>query len=138
MEISYSFSEIKSVVNQIIEESTKSKIFCFEGTLGAGKTTLIEEMCSVLGSRDTFSSPTYSIINEYALESGSIIHADLYRLNSIEEIMDIGLEDYLYAGKYCFIEWYQLAEEMIPRPYYLVRLSHESDATRHLSIELIS
>lgn len=133
----YSLDIISSAANQVIDSCMKSKIICFEGDLGAGKTTLVEEICRTLGSRDELSSPTYSILNEYSSEGGSILHADLYRLKSLEEALDLGIEDYLYSGHYCLIEWHQIAESILPRPYYVVHLRTISERERELLLELI-
>ena len=133
----YSLNTISTAANQVIDSCVKSKIICFKGDLGAGKTTLIEEICRSLGSRDELSSPTYSILNEYSSEKGSILHADLYRLKSMEEALDLGIEDYLYSGQYCLIEWHQIAESVLPRPYYVAHLRTISESERALHLELI-
>ncbi len=134
LKIQYDLLDISFISKKIIEYSDDSKIFCFQGDLGAGKTTLIEEICRNLGSNDTFSSPTFSIINEYALGEKSIIHADLYRINSLEELLDTGFEDYLFSGNYCFIEWHQIAEPILPRPYFLIKIEAKSDMKRSLEM----
>jgi len=85
--------------------------------MGAGKTTLIKELCKALGSSDQFSSPTYSVVNEYKIPSKdlSIYHIDLYRLNEIGEALDIGIEEYINENDYCFIEWPELIEPLLPK-----------------------
>lgn len=99
-----------------------NKVLAFYAEMGAGKTTFIKELCKVLGSADNFSSPTYSIVNEYHFPGGKIFHFDLYRINSIAGLLDIGIEEYLHSGNYCFIEWPELCEEILPRPYLKVDL----------------
>jgi tRNA threonylcarbamoyladenosine biosynthesis protein TsaE len=82
-----------------------SRIFLVTGEMGAGKTTFIKSLCEALGSRDHFSSPTYSIVNEYAYPGGKIFHFDLYRIEHSSELLDLGIDEYLAGGEYCFFEW---------------------------------
>ncbi len=93
------------------------KVFAFNGEMGSGKTTFIKELSKNLGSKDSFSSPTYAIVNEYASPNGKIYHFDLYRINKIEELYDLGFEEYLYSSNYCFIEWPQMGLELLTKPY---------------------
>lgn len=102
-------SELPKAAKAVLDFAGERKIFLFDAPMGAGKTTLIKEMCKLLGSTDHFSSPTYSIINEYKRDGSSLYHFDLYRLKSTEELMDLGAEDYLDGHRYCFIEWPELA-----------------------------
>ncbi len=91
------------------------RVFAFYGSMGAGKTTFIKSLCETLGSFDDFSSPTYGLVNEYNAGNKRIYHMDLYRLNDVEEALQIGMEDYLAdANGYCFIEWPQLIETLLP------------------------
>jgi tRNA threonylcarbamoyladenosine biosynthesis protein TsaE len=93
------------------------KVFAFYAEMGAGKTTFIKALCTELGSHDNFSSPSYSIVNEYLISTNppsKIYHIDLYRLNETEEALSIGIEEYLYSGHYCFIEWPALIEAYLP------------------------
>ena len=105
LEISFSLESIEEVAFQLLQSFEPQKIFLFTGNLGAGKTTLISAICKSLGCLDLISSPTFSLINEYKIGSESLYHFDLYRLKSLEETMDIGFEEYIYSGNYCFIEW---------------------------------
>ena len=102
----YSINQIKEIALEFYQNFESFKIFCFSGELGAGKTTFITALCDILGSEDTISSPTFSLINEYKIPKDCIYHFDLYRLKNLEETMDIGFEEYIYSGKYCFIEFY--------------------------------
>jgi tRNA threonylcarbamoyladenosine biosynthesis protein TsaE len=104
MEHQYTLSELPDVASEILKTYPTSKIFLFTGEMGTGKTTLIEEVCRSLGTTDILSSPTYSIINQYN-SSCTIYHMDLFRLRSTEELLDIGFEDIVFSGDYCFIEW---------------------------------
>jgi len=132
MQISYSLVELENIAKSIISEYPQQRIFCFEGDLGAGKTTLIEAICRILGAKDELSSPTFSIINEYATYDKPIYHMDWYRLKSIDEAINIGIEDYLFSNNYCFIEWHDRAEALIPRPYMLMSLTTMSNMNRNL------
>ncbi len=137
MILTYTLSDLNFVAKKLILEFSSDRIFCFEGNLGAGKTTLIESLCRYLGSTDSLSSPTFSIINEYNSPMGELYHMDWYRLKNEEEALQIGIEDYLFSGNYCFIEWYQNAESLIPRPYILIQLSNEEETKRVLTVNVI-
>lgn len=125
------------MAKQILAAYPNHKIFCFEGNLGAGKTTLIEALCRALGSNDSLSSPTFSIINEYQIPKGLIIHSDWYRLKNIEELLDIGMEDYLHSDNYCMIEWHQIGEPILPRPYLLISINTLEDISRTLAVQSV-
>ncbi len=120
----------------ILHFAEGKKIFAFYAEMGAGKTTLIKELCLVLGSHDNFSSPTYSVVNEYEnTDSGSakIYHIDLFRLKNIEEAFSIGIEEYLDGNNYCFIEWPELIEALLPDD--VVKISIQPDGNiRNLTI----
>ncbi|BAV94573.1 tRNA (adenosine(37)-N6)-threonylcarbamoyltransferase complex ATPase subunit type 1 TsaE [Ichthyobacterium seriolicida] len=107
--------DLFAIAKDIITRKT-SKIFCLNGEMGVGKTTLIKEILKVLGVEDNTSSPSFSIINEYlsALDSSPIYHLDFYRLNDKFEIYDTGCEEYFYSGYYCFIEWSDKFADIIP------------------------
>lgn len=106
----YALDEIDRAAAQIIDAADDRKVWLFDAQMGAGKTTLIKAISLALGADGDFSSPTYSLANEYALAGGKgkIFHLDLYRLRSLDEAMDIGIEDYLLGGSYCFVEWPEL------------------------------
>ena len=102
------------------------RVFAFYGKMGAGKTTFIKVICSVLGSNDIVQSPSFSIINEYKTASGeALFHFDFYRIKKIEEVFDIGYEDFIYSGAYCFIEWPELIEELLPADIVRVKITGE-------------
>ena len=115
-------SELPFLAKTILESFGHQKIILFDAPMGAGKTTIIKEMCIALGSTDNFSSPTYSIVNEYIYPGGKIYHFDLYRLNSLDELFDIGIEEYLDSGHYCIFEWPQLLEAMIIDNYNKIEI----------------
>ncbi len=102
------------------------RVFAFYGKMGAGKTTFIKAISSVLGAVDIVQSPSFAIINEYKTSSGdSLFHFDFYRIGKIEEVFDIGYEEYIYSGAYCFIEWPELVEELLPDDVVKVKISGE-------------
>ena len=145
-----SLADLHSAAKSILEFAGDKKIFCFYGELGAGKTTLIKEICKHLGVADAGSSPTFSLINEYRASTptlkgakarnspsgagGSIVyHFDLYRLKSESEIYDIGYEDYIFSGNYCFIEWPEKIERLLPAPRINVKIEVK-EGERKISI----
>lgn len=99
-------SELDQLVPKLFDFAQETKVFLFEGDLGAGKTTFIKRICKYLGVEDAMSSPSFSLVNEYESSSGELIyHFDCYRLKTIEEALDIGVEEYLQSNAYCFVEW---------------------------------
>ncbi len=126
--------ELESISQEIINLSEKNSVFCFYGNLGAGKTTLIKKICKTLHVSDSISSPTYPIINEYHYPNGIIYHIDLYRLNSIEEALNIGLEEYLYSGNLCFIEWPDNFKSIIPDKHINIFIRKLEDESRTIEI----
>lgn len=110
-------NDLPAAARTILDFAGNTRIFMFYAPMGAGKTSLIKELCAALGSKDSFSSPTYSIINEYHTPSAKLFHLDLYRLKSQEELFDLGIEEILDGETYCFIEWPELAEDMVEVNY---------------------
>jgi tRNA threonylcarbamoyladenosine biosynthesis protein TsaE len=102
--------------------------------MGAGKTTLISALCKSLGSTDDLSSPTFSIVNEYQSNVGVIYHFDFYRIKTIEEAFDFGLEEYLYSGNYCFLEWSEKVEALLPDSPLKISIEIIDEETRQLII----
>jgi len=131
-----SINELSALATQLLELSAPRKVFIFNGNLGAGKTTLIKELCKILNVEEETSSPTYSIVNEYSAPSGKVYHIDLYRLKSVEETYEIGLEDYLVSENYCFIEWPELAEELLPNHYAIVNIEKNDEENREIELIL--
>lgn len=106
MNYSYKSDQINEAAKRIINSSNDHKLWTFKGEMGAGKTTLIKAICKELGVTDEVSSPTFSLVNEYRTKEGkTIYHFDFYRIKSINEVYDIGYEDYFYSGNICLIEW---------------------------------
>jgi tRNA threonylcarbamoyladenosine biosynthesis protein TsaE len=108
-------SELKEVSSRLIAAYPELRIFAFFGEMGVGKTTFIKAICKVLGCTDVVSSPTFSIINEYATRKGGCVyHFDFYRIKKPEEIYDLGYEDYFFSGNYCLIEWPEKLGNLLP------------------------
>ena len=107
-------------------------VFAFYGQMGAGKTTFIKAVCAELGIADTVNSPTFSIVNEYRSDStGALVyHFDFYRIKKLEEVYDMGYEDYFYSGAPCFIEWPELIEELLPEDTVRVTIEEQPDHSR--------
>ena len=124
-------SEINIVAKQFIDRIGNEKVFAFYGSMGAGKTTFIKAVCEELGVKETITSPTFAIINEYKDgEGNSIYHFDFYRINKLEEAFDFGYEDYFYSGNLCFIEWPKLVESLLPENTVKVYIAETENGTR--------
>jgi tRNA threonylcarbamoyladenosine biosynthesis protein TsaE len=120
---------------QLLEGSGDSRIFAFYGSMGAGKTTIIKAVCETLGAIDIVSSPTFTLVNEYKTSSGeSIFHIDFYRIKKQEEVYDFGIEEYLTGDSYCFMEWPELIEEILPGETVKVKISVDENEQRILSV----
>jgi len=107
--------------------ATTTPIILFSGEMGAGKTTLIKQLCVALGIDDEVSSPTFSLVNEYGSPNGPVYHFDLYRIRSVDELYDIGYEDYFFSGYLCMVEWPEMASELIPTEHVMVNIRVEND-----------
>ena len=126
--------QLPGAAEKLLAEFARARIFAFHGELGAGKTTFIKALCEQLGVKDVMSSPSFSLVNEYHdAEGRPVYHFDLYRLKSPQEALDIGLEEYLYSGNYCFIEWPERAEELLPEETVHVTIVNR-DEIREISI----
>ena len=122
----------------LLEEFADERFFAFFGKMGVGKTTLIKEMCLQLGVEDNVCSPTFSIINAYNTSSGDpVYHFDFYRLKTLEEAYDIGYEEYFYSEAYCFTEWTEKIEQLLPERYVRVEIM-EQNGIRELTATLES
>ena len=130
-------SELPQAATQILKEAKEEKIFLFYGEMGAGKTTLIKELCKQLGTTDHTSSPTFSIINEYKVEDTAIFHFDFYRLKNQNEAFDLGYEDYFFSNNYCMIEWPEKIPDLIPQRYLKVEIKTLSEKERLIEVKLI-
>ncbi|MDM1046990.1 tRNA (adenosine(37)-N6)-threonylcarbamoyltransferase complex ATPase subunit type 1 TsaE [Sphingobacterium hotanense] len=109
-----STDDLAAAAQWLLQQKPDAKIFLFNGAMGAGKTTFIKAICEVLDVEDSTSSPTFSIVNEYATAAGPIYHFDFYRLKDEQEAYDLGYEEYFYSGAYCFIEWPEKIPNILP------------------------
>ena len=128
--------DIREAAKQFIANIGDSTVFAFYGNMGAGKTTFVKAVCEELGVDDVITSPTFSIVNEYRSEqTGELIyHFDFYRVKKIEEVYDMGFEDYFYSGALCFIEWPELCEEVLPDDTVKVSIKEEPDGSRTITL----
>ncbi|MFZ1558817.1 MAG: tRNA (adenosine(37)-N6)-threonylcarbamoyltransferase complex ATPase subunit type 1 TsaE [Saprospiraceae bacterium] len=129
--------EMKTIAKDILLKCSGPGIFTFSGNLGAGKTTLIREMCHHLGYKGDVTSPTFSLVNEYSTGSEVIYHMDLYRLKNMEEAYDIGIEEYLFSGEYCFIEWPEIIEPILNDGHWQVKIEVNSEGVRKIDVSKI-
>ena len=127
---------IREAAKQFIANIGDSTVFAFYGNMGAGKTTFVKAVCEELGVDDVITSPTFSIVNEYRSEqTGELVyHFDFYRVKKIEEVYDMGFEDYFYSGALCFIEWPELCEEVLPDDTVKVYIKEEPDGSRTVTL----
>ncbi len=124
-------SELKQIAAEIIKFADVEKVWLFEGEIGAGKTTLIKEICKGLGVSENVSSPTFALVNEYlGANSNSIYHFDFYRLKSETEALDIGSEEYFSSGNICLIEWPSKIESLIPPHHLRISLKVDNNQQR--------
>ena len=137
MDIEFSLAELEQLAGKLAQIIDDHKVVAIHGQMGAGKTTLISAICKALGSGDAIGSPTFSIINQYQSNSSEIIyHIDLYRLKDDEEAIQTGVEDCLYSGNYCFVEWPDRAPAIFPDDTLHVSILAVNNDTRKLTINL--
>lgn len=130
-----SADNLEDAAEEFVRAMGDNTVFAFYGKMGAGKTTFIKAVCKILGVEDEVNSPTFAIVNEYrsATTAELIYHFDFYRIKKIEEVYDLGYEDYFYSGAICFIEWPELAEDVLPSDTVRIRIGQQPDGTRLLS-----
>ncbi len=129
-------NETVSVLD-LLKDHEPHRVFAFDGQMGAGKTTFIKKLCEEMGTLDVVNSPTFAIVNVYDVErpyKGEVYHFDCYRLKDIREAMDFGAEEYLYSGNYCFIEWPEMIEALLPEDTVWVKLEPQENGDRILTI----
>lgn len=133
-----SLDELHDAARQMVQAMGEHTVFAFYGKMGAGKTTLIKALCDVLGVSDMVNSPTFSLVNEYRSDTtGELIyHFDFYRIKKIEEVYDMGYEDYFYSGALCFIEWPELIEDLLPGDAVRVDIEEQEDGSRLVSLDI--
>ena len=123
---------IREAARQFVAATGENTVYAFYGKMGAGKSTFIKAVCEELGVEDVITSPTFAIVNEYRSDTtGELIyHFDFYRIKKIEEVYDMGYEDYFYSGALCFIEWPELIEELLPEEAVKVTIEENADGSR--------
>ena len=135
MEIIFSLGEINTVAQKIIANNPK-KVILFNGNMGVGKTTLIKHLAKNLGVNATTSSPTFSLVNEYQLPNNEYVyHFDMYRLKNETEALDFGIDDYLYSGNWCFIEWAENIPSLIPSEHSVITIESLLNGKRKLILK---
>jgi tRNA threonylcarbamoyladenosine biosynthesis protein TsaE len=132
----YGIGSIPKITKTLKDYAGEEKVWIFYGDLGAGKTTLIKEICTQLGvDKNQLSSPTFSIINEYSSSSGLVYHFDFYRLKNEAEILDLGIEEYFDSGNYCFVEWPERLGSLLPSTFLKIAITHLSATERIIEYE---
>lgn len=131
--------ELPRVAAEIIAQAQHTNLVTFYGQMGAGKTTLIKTICAELGVDEEVSSPTFSLVNEYQTKTGKMVyHFDFYRIKSIEEVYDMGYEDYFYSNAICLIEWPEMIAELLDgEPQLQIHINPENEHTRQITITAI-
>ena len=129
------YKEAASYIITLMQDFT---VFTLTGNLGAGKTTLVREICQQLGATDVISSPTFSLINPYAFPGGMIYHMDMYRITLADEAIDFGIEEYLWDGHFCFIEWPEIIIPLLPEPHVRITIELQADQSRNILVEFNS
>ena len=133
-----SIEELEKVVDDLLKFAGDRKTLLFYGEIGAGKTTLIQRFCKYFGVRESVTSPTFSLVNEYTFKDNKdqseqlIHHLDLYRLKNMEEAIDIGIEDYLYDNYYCLIEWPEIIEPLLPDDVVKIKIQLLDNSSRKI------
>ena len=137
IDITYKLTDINKVATLLIEKLKPYKIWAFNASMGTGKTTLINEICQQFGVVETSSSPTFSIINEYeTLNKEIIYHYDFYRIETPEEVFDLGVEEQFYEGNLCLIEWPENIDEYLPQETIFIDIKINDDNTRTLKVNI--
>lgn len=121
----------------LLKEAGGARQFAFYGEMGVGKTTLIKSICHMLGTQNIVTSPTFAIVNEYPTNNNELIyHFDFYRIEKKEEVFDFGFEDYLYSGSYCFMEWPEKIEDIMPTDVIKVYIIENADGSRVVKLDI--
>ncbi len=129
-----SLDDIREAAREFIQHIGEARVFAFYGKMGAGKTTFVKAICEELGCTDVITSPTFAIVNEYTSSNNTpIYHFDFYRIKKLEEVYDMGYEEYFYSGALCLIEWPELIEEILPDDAIRVSITEQKDGSRIVS-----
>ncbi len=130
-----SIDELEQVASNFISSYHQPAVFCFYGAMGAGKTTFIQALCQQLKVVDVVNSPTFAIVNEYDTEDNDkVYHFDFYRLKEQQEALDLGYEDYFYSDSYCFVEWPEKIDTLLPEHRFDVKITVLEDMTREIEV----
>jgi tRNA threonylcarbamoyladenosine biosynthesis protein TsaE len=127
--------DLPQLVKEFLRFANGKKKIMLHGEIGAGKTTFVKSFCNVMQTNEAANSPTFSIINEYEYHKGLIYHIDLYRLKTLDEALDIGIEDYLFDDNYCFIEWAELIQELLPDDVVYIYFESTDNGSRILTFD---
>ena len=130
-----SLSDLPRVAEEIIHSLDGRSVVLLRGGMGAGKTTLVSRIAALLGAEDTVTSPTFALVNQYEGAECRIYHFDFYRIDNIEEVFDLGYEEYFYSGDLCLVEWPEKIEPLIPDDAMVVRITAGDDEQRIFEIE---
>jgi tRNA threonylcarbamoyladenosine biosynthesis protein TsaE len=129
--------DLNRAAGRFLEITGNQKKFAFHGAMGSGKTTLIKVICKLLGATDSVTSPTFSLVNEYVTPAGeTLYHFDLYRINTMEELFDLGYEEYFFGNSFVFVEWAEKAQSLLPDAFVHVYLDETGPGSRQVSIDL--
>ncbi|WP_026704875.1 tRNA (adenosine(37)-N6)-threonylcarbamoyltransferase complex ATPase subunit type 1 TsaE [Flavobacterium soli] len=135
MEIEFSLEQIHQVAQEVLKQNPQ-KVILFNGDMGVGKTTFIKALSKALGVKDATSSPTFSLVNEYEAENGKLVyHFDVYRLKNEAEAYDMGIDEYLYSGEWCFIEWAEKIPSLIPQQHSVINIKVLGNGNRKLVLK---
>jgi len=136
--VAKSLKDLPKIASAILADLSEERIFAFNAKMGAGKTTLIKAICKVLNVKEIVSSPTFSLVNEYTSEKfGPVFHFDFYRIKKIDEVYDIGYEEYLFSDAYCFIEWPELVVDLLPEKFVQIDIEVGEDEERTIKYGLV-
>ncbi|MEO6540091.1 MAG: tRNA (adenosine(37)-N6)-threonylcarbamoyltransferase complex ATPase subunit type 1 TsaE [Ferruginibacter sp.] len=137
MEVNFTLEDITATAKKVLADMANHKVFAFHGEMGAGKTTFIHALCEVMGVQDVVTSPTFSIINQYKTRDGqTVYHMDLYRMKDENEAINAGIEDCLYSGNICLVEWPEKAQGIFPDDTLHITIHSVDDNTRKLKFNL--
>ena len=133
-----SLTDLQEAAKKFLQQFGDERIFAFYGKMGAGKTTFIKALCRELGSTDPITSPTFALVNEYTTAKNErIFHFDFYRVKTLEEAMDIGFDDYIYSENYCFMEWPELVEALLPDKLVEVKIEVGKTGAREIKANIL-
>ena len=134
MQYQFQLTEIDTIAQEILNQHPE-KVILFNGQMGAGKTTFIKALSKALGVQNATSSPTFSLVNEYQIPNGMVYHFDVYRLKNETEALDFGIDDYLYSGHWCFIEWAEKIPNLIPEKHSVITIEILENGNRNIILD---